>query len=237
MGKKGGESLLRSLEASASEWGVELSPLDISRLLRYVELVARWRQKLRLSGPAELDELAQTLLVGSLCIIPFLPDRGTLVDIGSGSGTPGVIAAVVRPSLHVVLVDASRKKAGFLQVLSRELGLENVEIVNARVEDLGRDAARREQYDVATARAVAETRILVEYALPLLRLGGVAIFPKGRSGPGEVASAERALRTLGGEARLVASPTGREFVILVRKVAPTPSQYPRRPGVPSRHPL
>ena len=98
----------------------------------------------------------------------------------------------------MILVDASRKKAGFLEIAVRELALSNVEVVCARAEALGRAPAHRDGYDVVTARALADLRVLAEYALPLLRLGGVGIFPKGRAALGELAAAARALDLLGG---------------------------------------
>jgi 16S rRNA (guanine527-N7)-methyltransferase len=217
--------------------GVATPPGRRLLLERYLALVTQWSDRLRLTGVRTPEERARVLVLDALTLLPLLPARGKLIDLGSGAGSPGIPIAITQPQLHVVLVEASRKKAGFLQVVSRELALANVEVVNARAEALGRDPLHRERYDALTARALAHVRVLAEYALPLLRVGGVAAFPKGRDAVEEVASASRALALLGGEAGVQMPPLARFAVVVVRKVAPTPEVYPRRAGVPTRRPL
>lgn len=208
-------------------------------LQQYLALVTQWSTRLRLTGARSPGERARVLVRETLLVLPCFPIRGMVIDLGSGAGVPGIPLAVVRPEAHVVLVDASRNKAGFLQVVVRELALENAEVVHGRAEVLGHDPRHRERYDAVTARALAPLRVLVEYALPLLKVGGIGVFPKGRSAEQEVTAASRSLRLLGGEAevRMVASAEQESPVIVVRKVTSTPPAYPRRPGVPSRHPL
>ena len=220
------------LQSGGTALGIDLAPPQYALLERYVALVLSWRDRLNLTGVQTEAEAARVLVVDALACLPHLPDRGTVVDLGSGSGTPGVPIAVARPAVHVLLVEASRKKAGFLGVVLRALGLANADVVHARAEALGRNPAHRERYDAATARAVASLPVLAELALPLVRVGGLAVFPKGPHAEGEMRAAAGALRLLGGAAET------RAFgMIVVRKVAPTPSPYPRRPGVPGRRPL
>lgn len=225
------------IPAAAGRLGLTLSPAQQALLGRYLALVAEWRPRVRLTG-AEAAEAAAVLVIGALCVVPFVPESGRLADIGSGAGVPGLPVAVLRPGLRVVLADAARKKAGFLEIAVRDLGLTNVEVLQARAEDLGRDPGHRERYDAVTARALAPVRVLAEYALPLLRVGGDAVLPKGRGAEDEVRAAARALRILGGEAAVHAPRT--EFcspVVVLRKTAPTPAAYPRRAGTPQRRPL
>jgi 16S rRNA (guanine527-N7)-methyltransferase len=187
---------------------------------------------------AEPRRAEAVLVAGSLCVLPFLPETGRLVDVGSGSGSPGIPIGVLRPGLSVVLVEAGRKKAAFLGAVVRELGLANVDVVQARAEDLGRAAEQRGRYDAATARAVAAVRVLAEYTLPLLRVGGSAVLPKGRGAEDEVRAAARALTLLGGEARIQRPDAGTcSPIVVIRKIAPTPAAYPRRAGAPARRPL
>jgi 16S rRNA (guanine527-N7)-methyltransferase len=144
----------------------------------------------------------------------------------------------MRPDARVVLVEATRRKAAFLGLAIRDLGLANVVVLNARAEQLGHDPDHRERYDAVTARALAPLRVLVEYALPLLRIGGVAIFPKGAGAEVEVRAAADVLERLGGQAEMhVASSHHASPVVIVSKFASTPEEFPRRPGVPSRRPL
>jgi 16S rRNA (guanine527-N7)-methyltransferase len=226
-----------TIPAAAAGCGLTLSPEQRSQLERYLALVDEWRPRVQLTGVDSADTAA-VLIAGAFCVLPFVPVEGRLVDLGSGAGAPGIPIAVMRPALRVVLADAARKKAAFLEIAARGLALDNVEVVQARAEDLGRDPAHRERYDAVTAQALAPLRVLAEYALPLVRVGGAAVLPKGRGAEDEVRAAARALHLLGGEA-VVHTPRA-EFcspVVVIRKVAPVPEAYPRRAGTPARRPL
>jgi 16S rRNA (guanine527-N7)-methyltransferase len=228
----------RIVESGAAALGISVSSAQRAAFLRYLDLILEWNGRLRLTGARTREEAARILIAGGLDAVPFLQDADDIVDLGSGAGIPGILAAVLRPRARVVLVDASRKKAGFLEIAVRELALSNVEVVCARAESLGRDAAQRARYDAVTARALADLRVLVEYALPLLRLGGIGVFPKGRTARGELAGAARALELLGGSAEVLAPvPGGEPGIVVVRKAAHTPDEYPRRAGLAERSPL
>ena len=177
------------------------------------------------------------LVADGLDVLPALPAVGAIADLGSGAGIPGILIALLRPRARVVLVEASRKKAGFLGIAVRELGLANAEVACARAEQLGRDSAHRDRYDAVTARAVADLRVLAEYALPLLRVGGIAVFPKGASVSRELAAAAHALAVLGGAAAVRAGSSRSSSIVLVRKISATPAEYPRRPGIAERRPI
>lgn len=226
-----------TVPSAAAALGLALSAEQRLRLERFLALVEEWRTRVQLTG-ADSSEAASVLVAGALCVLPFVPESGRLADLGSGAGVPGIPIAVMRPRLRVVLTDAARKKAAFLEIAARDLGLDNVDVVQARAEDLGRNPAHRDRYDAVTARALAPVRVLAEYALPLLRLGGGAVLPKGRGAPDEVRAAARALQVLGGEAAVHAPPADVcSPVVVIRKIAPTPAAYPRRAGVPQRRPL
>jgi len=220
------------LQSGGAALGVELSPHQCAVLERYVEAVLSWHGRLNLTAAETREDAARVLVVDALACVSHLPDRGTVVDLGSGSGTPGVPIAVMRPGVRVLLVEASRKKAGFLGIVLRHLGLANADVVHARAEVLGRLPAHRERYDAVTARAVAALPALAELALPLVRVGGLAVFPKGAHAGEELTAASPVFELLGAAAELRAG-----GMIVARKVAPTPPRYPRRPGVPARRPL
>jgi 16S rRNA (guanine527-N7)-methyltransferase len=180
----------------------------------------------------------RVLVLDALPLLPHLPADGSIVDLGSGAGTPAIPLAVLRPESRFLLVEASRKKVGFLDMVCRELGLVNVDVLHARAEDVGRMPAHRERHDGFTARAVADLSVLAEYALPLLKVGGVAVLPKGSRARLEAARAGPALALLGGAAAVYESPPPPgSHIIVLRKIGPTPAPYPRRPGVPARRPL
>jgi len=224
-------SVGRILQAGGTALGLTLSSAQLRALERYIEITLSWRRRLNLTGAGTPEAAAEVLVVDALACLAPLPHRGSIIDLGSGAGTPGVPIAVVCPELRVLFVEASRKKAGFLEVVLRQLGLANADMLHARAETVGRDPAHRERYDAVTARAVAALPVLVELALPLLRVGGVGVFPKEAQAAAEVGRASAALRLLGGAAEV------RGRLVVVRKIAPTPAAYPRRPGVPARRPL
>jgi len=164
------------------------------------------------------------------------------IDIGSGAGLPGIPLAVLRPAWQVTLLEATGKKARFLEQVVTDLALSNVGVIARRAEELGRDDRHRESYDLTVARAVGDTAVLAEYCLPLLRVGGVMLALKGASAPEEAARARPAIELLGGrvdEVRPYQLPgvPGARHLVRISKVAPTPGKYPRRPGVPRRKPL
>jgi 16S rRNA (guanine527-N7)-methyltransferase len=165
-----------------------------------------------------------------------------LIDVGTGAGFPGIPLKILYPNLRLTLVESVGKKAMFCQHVVRVLGLDHVEVVKARAEEVGQDPAHREQYDWAAARAVANLNILSEYLLPLVKLGGTMLAQKGESGPAEAQSAEKAMKLLGGNLRELVQvnlPGVAEdrYLVLVDKVAATPPKYPRKAGIPAKQPL
>jgi len=230
-------SVGRILQSGGASVGITLSSQQSDILARYVELVLDWRARANLTGVRTQEEGARVLVLDAFGCLVALPQRGSIVDLGSGAGTPGIPIAVARPDVCVVLVEASRKKAGFLEVVLRELELANAEVLQTRAETLGRSPAHRGRHDAVTARALASIPVLAEYALPLLRIGGVAVFLKGSGAAVQARRAAGAVAILGGEVQAEDPVLAPRPLVVLRKVAPTPERYPRRPGVPARRPL
>ena len=227
---------------------VSLTPDQAAQLSRYAELLLEANARAGLtSGRTDRDTLYRRHLAESLALLAALAVRGLLaspvIDIGTGGGLPGLPMKIVRPDLDITLLEATGKKAQFLLTVVEELGLSGVTVIHGRAEDIAHESAHRGVYRLALARAVAPLRTLLEIALPFLAPGGVLAAPKGNSAPREIVEAERALGLLGGEIE------GREplhlpgnagpvpALVIVRKVAPTPAAYPRRPGIPAKRPL
>lgn len=171
-------------------------------------------------------------------LIPAVRSADTIADLGSGAGFPGLVLATTLPGAHVVLVESVGKKAAFLEDASERMGLENVEVVRARAESW---RAGIGACDVVTARALASLAVLLEYASPLLREGGVLVAWKGRRDPDEEAAGRRAAAELAMSApEAIATPPiagGERYLDLSRKVGPTPPGYPRREGMARKRPL
>lgn len=172
---------------------VPLSDEVIARLHRYATLLKEWNEKMNLTAIVEEDEVVEKHFYD--CLLPlksFSLSNKTVADFGTGAGFPGLVWAIVCPSAHVVLVDATGKKCAFLKEVSKQLALANVEIVNKRAEELH----SWESYDVVTARAVAPLNVLLEIAIPPLKVGGTFIAMKSAKGKEELAAAGSALEKL-----------------------------------------
>ena len=144
--------------------------------------------------------------------------------------------------MKLTLVESVGKKAMFCEHIVRMLGLENVEVIKGRAEEIGQLPAHREKYDWAVARAVANMNVLCEYLLPFVKVGGTMIAQKGESGPAEAQSAEKAMKLLGGKLKQVLpvhlpGVADDRYLLLVDKFAATPPKYPRKAGIPMKQPL
>jgi len=166
----------------------------LAQARRYAELLATDGVTRGLIGPREADRLWERHLLNCAVVAELLPDSGRLVDIGSGAGLPGVVLAMLRPSLSVILLEPLLRRSVFLSECVSELDLTNVTVLRTRAED---KAAAGIRADIATARAVAPLDRLAAWAAPLLRPGGELLAIKGQSAAAELAAAEPALSRLG----------------------------------------
>jgi 16S rRNA (guanine527-N7)-methyltransferase len=225
-------------------FNVHLTARQVMALINYERELIEWNQKFNLTAIRDVESIRTKHFLDSYsCVLAW---KGTpplrLVDVGTGAGFPGIPLKIVYPTMHVTLVESVGKKAMFCQHIVSKLGLEDVEVIHARAENLGQDPKHRESYDYAVARAVASLNILSEYLLPLVKVGGTMLAQKGESGPAEAQSAEKAMKLLGGKLKqiipveLPGVPDDR-FLVLVDKVAATPPKYPRKAGIPMKTPL
>jgi len=231
----------------AQELGIPLNESHLSLFRIYYEELIEWNRRFNLTAITDYEAVQVRHFLDSLSCLLALPASclqvgARVVDIGTGAGFPGLPLKIVCPHISLTLVEATRKKVVFLEHLVARLELEGVQVIHARAEELGRQPAHREQYDWALARAVAEMPTLVEYLLPLVRVGGSVLAQKGEGGPAEVHAAEEAIRILGGEVRRLVPVhlhgiAETRYLVIVDKVAATPEKYPRRPGIPSKRPL
>jgi 16S rRNA (guanine527-N7)-methyltransferase len=168
--------------------------------------------------------------------------QATAIDIGTGAGFPGIPIAIARPDWTVTLLDSTQKKVAFLETLPSQLNLTTIVPLAARSEVLGQRSQYREAYDIALVRAVAAASVCAEYALPLLKINGLAILYRGQWTDAETQSLQTALDDLGGrieaiEATKTPISQSDRHLLYLRKVALTPSEFPRPVGIPSQHPL
>ena len=171
-----------------------------------------------------------------------LKSSSSLCDVGAGAGFPSIPLKIMLPELQITIVDSLGKRLNFLQGLITQLNLKNVTLVHGRAEDVGQNKHYREQFDIVTARAVANMAVLSEYCLPLVKNGGNFIALKGPKAEDELKLSQKALKILGGKAIAIKElqlpqSTEERTLILVKKVQPTPKKYPRQAGTPHRKPI
>ncbi|MGD2147894.1 MAG: 16S rRNA (guanine(527)-N(7))-methyltransferase RsmG [Anaerolineae bacterium] len=238
---------MEPLILGARELGLTLTHRHLAAFERCFDTLVAWDERVNLTAITDWQGVLVRHFLDSLSCLRAvsqaeLSARGRVIDVGTGAGYPGVPLKIVCPAMRLTLLEATRKKVTFLQHLVATLGLGDVTVIHGRSEELGQDAAHREQYDWALARAVAGMPTLAEYLLPLVRVGGAVLAQKGEDALVEVHEAANAIATLGGEVRHVVPLELRglaetRHLVVVDKVAPTPEQYPRRPGMPKKRPL
>lgn len=227
-----------------NQLNLNIHPSEIKAFEQYFKLLKEWNQKINLTAITEPEEVFIKHFFDSLSCLKILPSKGffSLIDIGTGAGFPGIPLKILRPEMKLTLVESVQKKALFCKNVAHELALRDVLILNQRAEDVGQDPMHRETYDWAVARAVAALPTLLEYLLPLVKVGGKALAMKGTHVTSEIKQSEKALNILGGE---IIQPVqfvlpknyGKRTLIQITKKHSTPVTYPRRPGVPAKKPL
>jgi 16S rRNA (guanine527-N7)-methyltransferase len=233
-----------ALDQFLLEQGWKMDPEQVELLYRYGQRLLETNKEINLTSVVEEREVWRKHFLDSLLLFFALevPPGARVVDVGSGGGLPGIVLKIYRRDLEVTLVESSRKKTDFLTRVIVDLGLEGLNCVWARAEELGRRDNFREGFDIAVSRGVAALTVLLEYCLPLLKVGGRMVAYKGLRAEEELDQARQALRLLGGQVeriwsgRLPGKGEERRLVV-VRKVVPTGPAWPRRPGMPEKRPL
>lgn len=233
------EQMLETLVAGLPLVGLDLSEDVCKKLCAFGAAVVKQNEVMNLTAITEPDQVAKLHLLDSLTVLRCAELRGKrLIDVGCGAGFPGVPTAIACPEVEVTLLDSLAKRVHWLETVLPELGITNARCITARAEEAV--ATRREQYDYATSRAVARLNILLELTAPYVKVGGAVLAMKGAAAREELAEAGNAIKRLGLKLESV-----RDFpidgtshsVIILRKVSPTPAQYPRRYAKIKQSPL
>ena len=239
---------LEVLARGAQQLGIDLTVGQLSLFERYASELTLYNRRINLTRIVDPDLVQTRHFLDSLtCALPVLPQlvggaQMRCIDVGSGAGFPGLPLKIAFPALSTVLLEATSKKATFLEHVVGALGLPGVAVVNGRAEELARDASHRDAYDLAVARALARLPVALELCLPFVRPGGCLVLPRGRDAESEVDSSQVAARQLGATLRppvelvLETLPANR-VLIAADKSAPTDPRFPRRTGVAGKRPL
>lgn len=221
---------------------VEIDEQMCKQFYQYMKLLLEWNEKINLTAITEENEVILKHFIDSLTINKYIEEGETIIDIGTGAGFPGIPLAITKMENKITLVDSLNKRINFLLKVKDALKLNNVEAIHGRVEEIGKKCNHREHYNVVTSRAVAKLNILLEYMMPLVKVGGKCICMKGSNIDEEIEQSKKALNILGGEIikvdKMVLPSTDiSRNIILIKKVRETPKQYPRKPGTPAKEPI
>ncbi len=237
---------MEKLKSGAKKLGLELNLRQLEQFSIYFEELIDWNRRVNLTAITAYEEVQIKHFLDSLTVTMALKTAGSasfhLIDIGTGAGLPGIPLKILLPNIKLVLLDATTKKAAFLHHLKHKLGLDNVEIVVGRAEDIAHQSQYREKFDMVLSRAVAPLPTLVELTLPFCAIGGSFIAQKKGATDLEISQAAKAISLLGGNLREVKRVDLEEFaderwLIMIDKVLPTPQRYPRRSGIPAKRPI
>jgi 16S rRNA (guanine527-N7)-methyltransferase len=216
---------------------------------RLYELILAGNQQLNLTRITEPQEFWEKHIWDSLRgvaphqeFIPALTTGCKVIDIGTGAGFPGIPIAIIAPNSQVTLLDSTRKKITFIEKVISEIPVSNAKTLVARVEEIGHQPQHRQHYDLALIRAVGTVSVCVEYALPLVKKGGLAIIYRGNWTEEENKNLENATKQLGGKVELIeefTTPLSNSIrhCLYLRKVEHTPVHFPRPVGIPTQKPL
>ena len=215
---------------SLKPYNIELSDEKIEMFDKYASLLVEWNSKFNLTAIKDPDGIVVKHFVDSLTVLSENKLEGTLIDVGTGAGFPGLPLLISNDNLEVTFLDSTGKKIRFIETVLDELGL-FANTVNLRAEEAARDEFLRESFDYATARAVSNLRDLSEYCLPFVKVGGKFISMKSAKTEEEITDAKEAIKVLGGEIEKVKSfelaDCGERTLVFIKKVRHTPTKYPR----------
>ena len=231
---------MKILERLFAKYGIPLSDGQKAQFDKYFSMLVETNKVLNLTAITEEDDVAVKHFLDSALPFNLFPKNASIVDVGSGAGFPALPLKIVRPDLQVCMVDSLNKRINFLNNVVSELKLQNTTATHSRAEDFAKK--NREKFDVAVARAVASLNTLVEYLLPLVKVGGCAIIYKSSKLTEEIETAKKAISVLGGKIEGIKNFVIEEGdlernILIVKKISKTPPQYPRDKNKPKTSPI
>ena len=232
------------MKEASLEVGLDLTEQQYNQFIMYMRLLQEWNEKINLTAITEDEEVIKKHFID--CIKAFksnaVKNAKTVIDVGTGAGFPGLPIAIMNPNIKVTLLDSLNKRINFLDTVIAKLGLKNVITIHSRAEDGARKQEFRENFDVATSRAVANMAVLSEFCLPYVKLNGYFVALKGPAVDEEINDGKKAISTLGGELENIIEVNIEESdlkhnIVEIKKVRKCPKTYPRKAGTINKKPI
>lgn len=225
----------------AEKNGIEIKNRQIENFYKYMIGVIEWNKKINVTSITDEKMFIVKHFIDSLTVNKYLDGKESIIDIGTGAGFPGIPLKIVNEDKKFVLVDSINKKLNVIRDINEDLKLNKLEIIHSRAEDLANKSDYREKFDIATTRAVSSLPTILEYMLPFVKIGGLAICMKGPNYEEELSDGSRAIEVLGGileqiENINIENELERNLII-IKKIKNTQAKYPRGQGKPIKEPI
>ena len=220
------------------KYQINLTEEQLKKFEKYYELLVFYNEKFNITAITEKSEVYKKHFIDSVLGVDKVCGQ-TLIDIGSGGGFPAIPIKIVKEDISLTMLEATGKKCEFLKTVVKELGLNNVTVINGRAEDLAKKEEYREKFDVCTARAVARLNSLCEYCMPFVKVNGTFVAYKGDSKE-EVVESQNAIKILGGKIKEVVEynlDDASRSLVCIEKIKNTDKKYPRGNGKERKNPL
>ncbi len=232
------------LKKGIEDLGLKCSDETIDKFSKYREILVEWNQKMNLTGIEEEKEVYIKHFLDSVAAVKkgYIKDGMSIIDVGTGAGFPGLPLRICLENSKVTLLDSLNKRINFLSEVCTNINIDDIELIHGRAEDFGKDEKYREQYDIATARAVAGLPILMEFCVPFIKVGGYFVCLKGPNADTELEESRKAMEVLGLEfvEKIDVELPEIELkhnIVVFKKVNSTPAKYPRKAGKPVKIPI
>ncbi len=220
---------------------IEVNDKQLEIFYKYMIGVIEWNEKINVTSITDEKMFIVKHFLDSLTVNKYLDGKECIIDIGTGAGFPGIPLKIVNENKKIVLVDSINKKLNVIRNINEDLKLKNLEIIHSRAEDLANKNDYREKFDIATTRAVSNLSTILEYMLPFVKIGGLAICMKGPNYETELSEGRKAIEILGGKLEKIENINIEDEVernlVIIKKIKHTPSKYPRGQGKPLKEPI
>lgn len=235
------EQFLTAITEYSKSINIMLSEEQKNMFYNYMRILIEWNKKINLTAITDEKDIIIKHFIDSLTVLKYIDNKSiNLIDIGTGAGFPGIPIKIVNNLNNITLLDSLNKRVVFLENVINELKLKQIEAIHSRAEEYIK-SGKREIYDIAVSRAVANMSTLLEYLLPYIKINGICICMKGPNIDDEFKNAKKALNILGGEIinidKFRLPDESKRNIIIIKKVKNTPLKYPRNNNKPLKEPI